>query len=337
MATAESQACASHPWAVDLVDARFQRGLENVFNKAFVESRFDVFVARSDPVYATLLQGISDERVARVMVGNWIVAHTMATQSRFWLEDAIVDLLYARCAREPLPQLRPRIYSLHMLAEGWYSNRKSLWDAGEQWREQLHGTRAWHPLIQEQALREIDMIVGDETRAYDTSPVNRGDQSLQMSQEADQAALDRAASALGGSAKRTTIRCNLLFIEPEVADHEPHAWGIRYINPTTFNQGATIKEERMNLLRLRAYLAQEKPFRAPGKVRVVAADLVPRSANTPGREAALFSPLTRWTGHTLWDFLQVPFAAVTAGIRRAGAAMEAQLREELTRLHAATP
>jgi hypothetical protein len=218
-----------------------------------------------------------------------------------------------------------------MLADGWYQSRRSLWDVGENWREEVHGRGGWHPPIQERALEEIDRIVGEEERRFEAIPGGHSPNSL--TQPEDEAALARAANAVGGSLRPISVRCNLLFIEPEDPDKKPQAWAIRYINPTTFNQAATIRAERVNVLRLRAYLAQEKPFRTPGKIRVVAADLVPRAlGDESGRVNAHFSPLTRWTGTRLWDFLEIPFAAVTAGIREAGATITEQLRRELRSL-----
>lgn len=332
---AEGAARASHPWAVSIVAKRFTDGLSHIFDRTFVGSRFQEFVNRSDPVYVTLLEGMNDLGVAQAVVGNWMMAHTLATQTRFWLEDAIVDLLVERSNQTEEP--RPDVYSLHMLADGWYAAGRSLWDVGERWREEVHGRGAWRPPIQERALDEIERIVGEEERKFESLPPLQRRPALgeaPITPDDDKRSLARAAGALGGTARPIVVRCNLLVIEPERHDREPHTWAIRYINPTTFSQAATIKAERVNLLRLRAYLAQEKPFRAPGKIRVAIADLLPRrhADEASGRVSAHFSPLTRWSGTRLWEFLDVPFAAVTAGIRDAGGTMQKQLSEELRRL-----
>ena len=331
---AEKVARESHHWAVEIVANRFREGLDRVFERAFVDGRFTEFARRSDPVYVTLLEGMNDEGVARTMVGNWMVAHTLATQARFWLEDVVVDLLYKKAAREPDPRLRPEIFSLAMLGDGWYASRKSIWNVGERWREQIHGRGGWRPLIQEKALDEIEQIAAEEERQFDALPSERRDLRGAVTPSADDAALARAGAALGGPARPTLVRCNLLFIEPERRDAEAQVWGIRYINPTTFNQSATVKGERVNLLRLRAYLAQEKPFRAPGKIRVIAADLLPRHnrEDASGRSAAHFSPRTRWNADKLWEFIGIPFGAVTAGIREAGNKAGERLRTEIRRL-----
>jgi hypothetical protein len=144
----------------------------------------------------------------------------------------------------------------------------------------------------------------------------------------------RAAGALGAAARPISVRCNLLIIEPDAPGREPHVWAIRYINPTTFGSAAAVKAERINLLRLRAWLAQEKPFRAPRHIVVAIGDIVPRldREDAGGRIASHFSPLTRWTSDRFWQFLRVPFAAVTAGIRDAGVGMREQLASGLDAL-----
>jgi hypothetical protein len=185
-------------------------------------------------------------------------------------------------------------------------------------------------------LVEAELIAGEEERTFEAiEPLQRGlrNGGGAITEQEDEAALTRVASALAGRPRPIAVKCNLLIIEPEAVERGPHAWAIRYINPTTFNQSATIKSERENLLRLRAYFAQEKPFRAPGRIRVIAADLLPRGHrdDASGRAMAHFSPLTRWTAEALWDFLKVPFGAVTAGIRDAGAFAGGRLSSEAVR------
>jgi hypothetical protein len=98
--------------------------------------------------------------------------------------------------------------------------------------------------------------------------------------------------------------------------------------------GGTSRLIRRHLFRLRAYLAQEKLFRAPGKIQAAIADLLPRENREEGsgRISAYFSTMTRWNATRFWEFLEVPFAAVTAGIREAGSTMREQLGTELRRL-----
>lgn len=126
---AEQEVAAEYGWACAAVFKRFSAGLERLFDETFVGDRVRRFVERDDPVYATLLQGMEDEALARVLVSNWTVAHTMATMSRFWLEDAIVDIMLARPRAEGEPP--PQVFSLGMLADGWHLNNRTLWDVGE--------------------------------------------------------------------------------------------------------------------------------------------------------------------------------------------------------------
>ena len=329
---AETESRESHPWAVQIARERFCKGLDQVFDGVFVESRFRKFVRKADPIYVTLLQGMGDENAARMLVGNWMIAHTLATQARFWMEDVVVDILFRRSSLSP--ELRPEIYDLRMLADGWFATGRSLWDVGENWREEVHGRGAWRPAIQEGALEEIERIVGEEERRFETfSPDERRwrPDLAAISEEVDRETLNRVARSLRGSARPISVRCNLLFLEPETSADETAIWAIRYINPTTFGQLANVKGERVNLLRLRAYLAQEKPLRAPSKSRVLIADLLPRTTReeSSGLVTSHFSPYTRWRSEDLWEFLGVPFAAVTAGIRDAGTEMRSRLVERL--------
>lgn len=329
----EKRARKDYPWAVELVAKRFGEGLERVFERVFVDNRFGRFALRADPVYVTLLEGMNDEGVARTMVGNWMIAHTLATQTRFWLEDAIVDLLYAKCAKTENPKLRPHIYSLSMLGDGWLAASKSIWEIGEKWREQIHGRGAWRPLIHESAVAECDAIAGEEERRFDALPPGTRAYGCSLSPKEDDAAFARVASAIKGDRRPTLVRCNLLFINPATATTVEQVWAIRYINPTTFGQSATVKAERVNLLRLSAYLAGEKPARKASQVRIVAADLLPRrTGDGSGRSTAHFSARTRWSSEQLWAFLDVPFNAVTAGIREAGKAAADRLRTEISRI-----
>ena len=74
----------------------------------------------------------------------------------------------------------------------------------------------------------------------------------------------------------------------------------------------------MNLLRLYAYLVQEKVFREPPTIRVAVAELLPR--DTGGFDAYdyyphYFSTETYWSSEQLWELIGVPFDVVTQAIQ----------------------
>jgi hypothetical protein len=114
------------------------------------------------------------------------------------------------------------------------------------------------------------------------------------------------------------LNCNLLVIEPDRLDGKPHAWGIRLINPKTLASPAQRKQERVNLLRLMAFLVQEKILREPRQIRVAVAEIVPRIAGgTALGYYDYFSDETYWSHDRFWKFVGVHFEAVTTGIARA--------------------
>jgi len=334
--TAEAEARASHPWAVEAVRENFSKGISQVLADAFVGTRFDAFAARQDPITATLLQGMDSVPTARVLVGNFTLAHTIATQSRFWLEDAIIAM-FLRRPREPgAPP--PAIYSMSTLGDGWLNSGRSIWDVGEGWREELISRSPWRPLVCAKSLSRADAIVAEEDARLDAVPPKKRPSSwplFGLTEELDTAAFSQISASLGTSpARPTSVRCNLLIVEPDVGvSNEPTIWGIRYINPTVLQQEATARAERLNVLRLYAALAQEKPLRDPSRITAAVAELVPRPMRRPAPHIdAHFSPKTHWDAGQLWDFIGVPFAAVTAGIRDAGAAMREELVKELRTL-----
>ena len=122
----------------------------------------------------------------------------------------------------------------------------------------------------------------------------------------------------GADASEVPLQCNLLVVEPDRLDKKPHALALRFVNPKTIASHAQRKQERVNLLRLYAYLVQEKVFREPPTIRVTVAELLSRE--TSGFEEYdyypdYFSSETYWSSDKLWDFIGVPFDVVTEAIQ----------------------
>lgn len=321
----EAAALESHPWAAEIVERHFVNGIERLLDPSFVNRRYLAFERKADPVYFTLLGGL-EPSLSRAFVTNWTLAHTLATVSRSWLEDIVVDLVQAKAVRSELPP--PEIYSLRMLANGWYDSRRSIWNVGENWRAELTGNAAWRTQLPQHALNEVDAIVAEEERRYDYLRGEKGlsSQSWVFDRPNDSEAKRRCAQAPGGSLAHVAMKCNLLILEPEFHDRRPHAWAFRFINPTLMNRRSTVRDERVNLLRLYAWLLDQKPFRAPMQISVVAADLLPRlQTGEHGSSRVHFSPDTRWSSELLWERLGIPFAAITAGLRKASAALSTRL------------
>lgn len=318
----------THPWAAEVVERHFVNGIERLLEPSFVEKRYVEFSRKADPVYYTLLGGL-EPSLSQAFVTNWTLAHTLATVSRTWLEDIVVDLLQAKAERSDLPP--PEIYSLKMLANGWYDSRRSIWNVGENWRAELTGRAAWRARIPQHALNEADAIVSEEERFYDRlSKSEESSLPKWFARSDDSEAKVRCAAATGGPMTYVEMKCNLLILEPEFRDRKPHAWAVRFINPTLMNRRSTVRDERVNLLRLYAWLVDQKPFRTPMQISVVAADLLPRvQAVEHGASRVHFAQDTRWNAEQLWDGLGIPFAAVTAGVRRASIALNSRLTATL--------
>lgn len=328
----EAAALESHQWAAEIVERHFVNGIDRLLDPAFVKRRYLEFERKADPVYFTLLGGL-DPTLSQAFVTNWTLAHTLATVSRSWLEDIVVDLMRAKAMRSELPP--PEIYSLRMLANGWYDSRRSIWDVGENWRAELTGSAAWRTRLPQHALNEIDAIVAEEERHYDylrgTNEFSQ--QGWNFERPDDSEAKRRCAGASAGPLVFVAMKCNLLILEPEFRDQRPHAWAIRFINPTLMNRRSTVRDERVNLLRLYTWLVQQKPFRTPMQISVVAADLLPRQQAAEHRSSRVhFTSDTRWNAEQLWDGLGIPFAAITAGVRRASLALSSRISAGLSKV-----
>ena len=129
----------------------------------------------------------------------------------------------------------------------------------------------------------------------------------------------------------TPLKCNLLVIEPDLLNGEAQAWAIRFVNPKTIAQHATRKQERLNLLRLCAWLVKEKLVPERSSIHVQVAELVPRQVGWEWLDhyPDYFSPLTYWSSERLWAFIGVPFAIVQVAIRDVA---RAKLKDGLLRL-----
>ncbi len=139
--------------------------------------------------------------------------------------------------------------------------------------------------MKENALKAVDVLGGEQERErvdveQRRKPFKRRtweDTQNTTAVNKDREHLRRIAEAVGGRAiSDVAIKCNLLVIEPDKKDGKPHVFAFRFINPKTISKHAERKQERVNLLRLYAYLVQEKLFREPAALQVCVAELVPR-------------------------------------------------------------
>ena len=132
--------------------------------------------------------------------------------------------------------------------------------------------------------------------------------------KADQEALARVEKAIAGDeTDRQKLQCSLLVVEPDKKDKRPHVTAYRFINPKTFSSHDARKQERVNALRLYAYLCQEKPFRDPASIKVYVTEIVPR--DTGGFDEYdhfpdYFTSETYLSSEEFWNRLGIPFETI---------------------------
>ena len=325
-----------HSEEVEVFKAHVSDGLTDLSDPKFLQRRYREFQLKHDPVYAELLKGMGDEALAKTFVSYWTIAHTLATRSRFWIEEAIADILIQRAKKAGRDQWQ--IYSQSMLGHGWLDRSIKVADIGELQREHLSERRPWRVQLQRRTLAEIDVLVGEQERerireeprtVQDLTAPRRAwlrkDPTLV---EKDRKQLMRVAASIGAPpASAVTLQCNLLVIEPNKRDERIHAWAIRFVNPKAIASHATRKQERVNLLRLYAWLVQEKILRDPAQIDVGVAELYPRYTDFDDRDRYpdYFSSLTYWSCDRLWQFLDMPFDVVTAALRDVATEFRGQL------------
>jgi hypothetical protein len=326
-----------YEWAVDIIKGHFEKGLAGISNAKFLDQRYKDFELKQDPIYADLLEGMNDEPLAKTFVSYWIVAQTLATQSRFWLEDAVGDLIRFQAENGKRPGAE--VYTQHTVARRFPSKRLEYPAFFGKEAEYLGDNASWRAEIHQSALTTIDTLVGEQERVG--RPVRKPFQRRPWSPVNDAKArkLDQqhlaqvVGSAHSGPLEPTTLRCNLLLIQPDKADGKPRVWAIRFINPKTFAQHPVRKQERVNLLRLYAFLIQKK-LAAPASITACVAALVPRKKGREWEDTYpdYFSFDTSWSNQQLWDFIGVPFDIVGIAIREAAVSFRKQLKEGLRHL-----
>lgn len=221
---------AEHQWAIDIIRGHFSRGLQRLTDPVLLQRRIQEVSSRDDPIYSALLAGMDDLALSTTFVTYWNIAQTLATQSRFWLEDAVADILIATARREDRGDLR--IYSMPMLSGGWFEGGLTVQELGEQKREELTSRRAWRVPVERSALDEIDRIVGQQERERVERHNRRGSRSWDRGDNREAIARDRlqlraVSDALKGPPPDpVTLQCNLLIIEPDRLDRRPACVGL---------------------------------------------------------------------------------------------------------------
>jgi hypothetical protein len=327
-----------YPWAVKIVQRHFGRGIEQICDPKFLGRRYVEFQRKDDPIYAELLRSMGDEPLAKTFVSYWTIAQTLATRSRFWLEAAIAEIITNQARNSGRTGIE--VYSHAMLRERFPENRSTIGELRGQELEGSADSAPWRVPIQRNALRAIDLLVGEQEREERPTrrafrPRQRSDGDNLLASQRDGAQLARVVESLQGPpSDPTNLQCNLLVIHPNKPDGEVSAWAIRFVNPKTLTQHATRKQERVNLLRLYALLVQEKVKRVPQSIQVCVAELVPRNTGWDSQDhyPDYFSPVTYWSNDRLWDFIGVPFGVVQVAIRGVAEKFRDRLKDGLRNL-----
>ena len=246
---------AKQKQAIEIVQRKFSEGLAELCDPHFLAKRYAEFLHRDDPIYVGLLHGMEDEDLAKTFVSYWTIAQTLATKSRFWLEDAVAEIITSQV--KVFGRNATHVYSHKMLADGYWERNVIVADLGENYMEHLTDRHPWRPPMKENALKEVDLLVGEQERErvnieQRRKPFQRRTWDEVQDGQAtakDQEQLKRIAAAVGGrSISDVSIQCNLLVIEPERKDGKPHVFVFRFINPKTISSHAQRKQERVNLL-----------------------------------------------------------------------------------------
>jgi len=322
-------------WAIDIVCQHFNNGLERICDEKFLRQRYEDFLNKQDPIYNDLLDGMEDESLAKTFVSYWTIAHTLATQSRFWLETAVANILIQQAIKLGYDQLC--VLNQGLLSEGFLKKRVTVADMGEEHFEHLSSHRVWKPVIDADALELIDILVGEQERQRVNErkpfqPRTWTDEQNQQAKDLDTSHLKKIARSFKGQrTSEPNLQCNLLVIEPDKLDGKVHAWAFRFVNPKTLSSHAQRKQERVNLLRLYALLVQEKIMRDPRSIHICVAELLHRYGEFEeyDRYPDYFSPVTYWNSERLWGYFGVPFEVVTLAIRDAAKKFRQQLIDGL--------
>ena len=328
--------------AKEIVRQFFSDGLAEICNERFLSKRYAEFEQRDDPIYATLMDGMGDKELAKTFVSYWTIGQTLSVKSRFWLEDAVFEII-----RQQVTKFGTSIshaYTQAMLGNGYLLEKKVIADIGEDEIEHLQKKKTWEVSMKRKALREADLIVGEQERgvvdrAGNYKPFQRRVWTQAENVKArrkDTAFLKRIDESIGGEeVEQQKLQCSLLVVEPDRIDKKPHVTAYRFINPKTFSSHEKRKQERVNLLRLYAYLCQEKPFRDPHAVKVYVTELLPRDTgdfDSQDHYPDYFSAETYLSSEEFWKRLGVPFGTVKDAISDVAQEFKDQLITGLRKL-----
>ena len=321
-------------WAIEIIQRYFSKGLGELAGKDSLDKRFRDFQKDADPVYSELMNAMEDVPLARTFVSYWKAGQTLAVQSRFWLEDAIAELILTQRSKFGRPV--PEIYSQRSLSEGFPDQKMKIAFMGEEASEHMTGRKPWRVRIQKSILDATNTIVGGQETERSGRRIHAARQydapNDLEAQKRDKEQLVKISKSIGEPPFREMpLQCNLLVIEPLEGQSEDHVHAIRFVNRKTIGSHAQRRQERANLLRLYGFLVQEKVWRSPEKMTVCVAELLPRNNVYDWQDPYpdYFSSLTYWNHRKLWKYINVPFGAVTIALQEVAKHLRTELRAGL--------
>lgn len=316
---------SNYNWAIDIVQRIFAKELERYCSPEFVHERYSKFARERDPILYPLVTGMDDKPLEEVYVSFYSIYQTIATQTRFWLEASIAEIL--------LHQVRAfgrsvtHLFTQNMLSDcGGFDRAKTVADIGEYELEHVAGKKEWLVDLKEVSIETAENLVSKYDRKYDRGAV-RQDETKRPQLERELVGVDREEmlamihSVKGKGTASHKLYCDLLVVEPDQLDSQVSVRAFRFVNPKTFGKRSDRKEERLNLLRLLGYLVQEEILRAPETIEIQIAEIVPRPS--PSSKGILgfpyFSSSSYWMADRFWgDYVGVPFNVIEWVIRDIG-------------------
>jgi hypothetical protein len=329
--------------AIEIIRAEFEHGLHECCQPSSLDRHYQEFQFERDPIMFPLIEGMRDKKLERAFVSFYDIYHTIVTRSRFWLTSALVKIILDQGQRFGRPV--SHLFTRKSLAKSGLDLNRTIADMGDEVTEHLiggTGSRQWKVNLDKSAFDEIEKLGTHYRMIYDTagrySPDGNTRQGLFDDQsDQDQKECDTIVSLLGhGVGPSTTprvvhgvpIECDLLVISPHRSSDRQSVVAIRFVNPKTFKSRADVIDARLNLLQLRAFLAQQKPERPFDSIQTWVCEIVDRNIE---RSYPFFSERTYRSATQFWDeFIGVPFHLAREAIERIGQELLAQsLRERL--------
>jgi hypothetical protein len=206
-----------------------------------------------DPILHPLVMVIHDKPLQQAYVSFCSIFQTVATQTRFWLEAAITDILIHQFRQ--VGQSATQLFTQNMLAEGGFERGTTVADIGEAQLEHVSGKKQWLANLKAESIHTAEKLVSEYNRKYDRGAVSlkEGDLSRLAPEliELDHEQIRQMRHSVGGGKiVHHKLDCDLLVAGPENRQNEVSVRAFRFVNPKTFTKRETRKEERLNLLLL---------------------------------------------------------------------------------------